>query len=340
MASSGVPYNGGVRVLQVGLGAIGCGIARRVRQRFGLDLVGAVDVRPDLAGRDLGELIGAGRLDLPVLDSLEAAIDRTAPDLVMNATGSRLPAIVDQLRAPLEAGIAVVSTCEELSYPYHRYPALAAELDALARERRAVLLGTGINPGFVMDKLVVTLLAACASVRAVRVGRIVDAGTRRESFQRKIGAGMAPSDFERQREELGHVGLPESAHMLADVIGVGPARTLRDELRPVRAERRLTSRYLEIEVGQVAGIDQTVTITEGSVERVRMELKMYVGADRPRDEVSVDGSPPLEMVIPSGVPGDEGTAAVAVSCAQLVPELPFGLCTMLDVPLRPGRIRS
>jgi 4-hydroxy-tetrahydrodipicolinate reductase len=203
-----------------------------------------------------------------------------------------------------------------------------------------VLLGTGINPGFVMDKLVVTLMAACSSVRAVRVGRVVDAATRRESFQRKIGAGMAPADFERRKAELGHVGLPESAHMLADTIGVGPRRTLTDELRPVRAERRLTSRYLEIEVGQVAGIDQTVTIAEGPIERVRMELKMYVGAARPRDEVSVDGSPPLEMEIPSGVPGDEGTAAVAVSAAELAPALAPGLRTMLDVPLRPGRLRS
>lgn len=329
-----------MRVLQAGLGPIGCGIARRVRQREGLELVGAVDVRADLAGRDLGEVLGSGALGSVVAGSLEEAIDRFRPDLVMNATGSRLPAVAEQLRVPLRRGIGVVSTCEELSYPFHRYPDLAAELDALARDNSCVLLGTGINPGFVMDKLVVTLMSACASVRAVRVARIVDAGTRRESFQRKIGAGLAPNEFERRKAELGHVGLPESALMLADVIGVGADRTLRDELRPVRAERRMASKYLEIEVGQVAGIDQTVTIADGTVERVRMELKMYVGASRPRDEVSVDGSPPLEMVIASGVAGDEGTAAVAVSCAQLAGGLAPGLRTMLDVPLRPGSIRS
>jgi 4-hydroxy-tetrahydrodipicolinate reductase len=329
-----------VRVVQAGLGAIGCGIARRVRQRVGLELVGAVDVRADLAGRDLGDVLGSGPLGAPVAASLEEAIDRFRPDLVMNATSSRLPDVADQLRVPLARGVHVVSTCEELAWPFPKYPDLSRELDELARAHGAVLLGTGINPGFVMDKLVVTLMAACASVRAVRVARIVDAGTRRESFQHKIGAGMSPAEFERRRGELGHVGLPESAHMLADVIGVGPARTLADELRPVRAERRLTSRYLAIEVGQVAGIDQTVTITEGGVERVRMELKMYVGASHPRDEVSIDGAPPLEMEIPSGVPGDEGTASVAVSAAQLVSGLAPGLRTMLDVPLRPGLMRS
>jgi hypothetical protein len=263
---------------------------------------------------------------------------------VVHTTGSFLEDTAPELKALARRGLHVVSTCEELAYPFYRHPALADELDGVARQGGAVLLGTGINPGFLMDKLVVTLTAACASVHTVRVTRIVDAGTRRESFQRKVGAGLAPDEFERRKAggRMGHIGLAESAHMVGDALGIGSDRSLRRKLRSVVARERQKTGCLVVEPGQVAGIHETATLSAGGEDRIHMDLQMYVGAPDPRDAVSVEGSPSLEFEATAGVPGDEGTANVVLSCVALAGSLKHGLRTMLDVPLLPpwGRSRT
>jgi 4-hydroxy-tetrahydrodipicolinate reductase len=328
-----------MRVVQVGLGPIGRGIAIRVRRTAGLELVGAVDPRPDIAGRDLGEVLGAGPSGVRVAAEVAAELDRARPDLVLHATGSHLDTVAGEIEQILDRGVSIVSTCEELAYPFQRNLDHARRLDARARERGAVLLGTGVNPGFAMDKLVVTLAAACDAVRTVRVTRVLDAAKRREPFQRKVGGGLTPAEFERRRAAgaLGHVGLAESAHMIADAIGLAPKREIRETLRPVIASEPVASAYLRVAAGQVAGIDQTATLLVGGEERIGMALRMFLGAPRSFDAVKIQGEPPLEMEISTGVPGDEATCAIVVHCAPLVPALAPGLRTMLDVPLRPAR---
>ena len=350
-----------LKVVQVGLGPVGIAIARLVAGRPGLRLVGGVDPAPGLAGRGLAEILGIEVKGAPVTSALEQALEHLRPDIVLHATGSFLDDVAGQLRAPLARGISVVSTCEELAYPFYRHPALARELDDLSRSRSVVLLGTGVNPGFVMDKLALTLLGACRSARRVRVLRVVDASTRREPLQRKIGAGLSTTEFEEKRRtgRFGHIGLAESAHMLADAMGVPPAlsaevmrdpgagesaparlpaapgeRVLTETFEPHVAEDLVVTPFVRVEAGRVAGIEQSAVITSSGAERVRLELRMYVGAKNPIDAVSIEGEPPIEATIAGGVHGDEGTAAVVVNAAGLVRSLYPGLRTMLDVPLR------
>jgi len=326
-----------LRVVQAGLGSIGQAIAVRAHRDAGLQLVGAADPNPELAGRDLGELIGVGKLEIEVAAELEPLLETVRPDLVLHATGSFLEEIQTQFLPILDHGLSVVSTCEELAYPFYRHPALSQQLDRAAKKSGAVLLGSGINPGFVMDKFVVTLLAACESVRAVRVLRVLNAATRRGAFQRKIGAGLSREEFEELRRggRMGHIGLAESAHMLADAMGLDTARRLNEALDPVISPERISTDHVVVEPGRVAGIHQTASLTIGGEQRVQMELEMYVGAERPRDVAFLDGSPGIELEVRSGIPGDAGTASVVISCSHVVGKLEPGLRTMLDVPLRP-----
>jgi 4-hydroxy-tetrahydrodipicolinate reductase len=188
-----------------------------------------------------------------------------------------------------------------------------------------------------MDKLAVTLMSACRVVRSVRVRRVVDASKRREPLQRKIGAGISLEEFETRRlaGRIGHVGLPESAHMIADAMGLSRSRVVHDAIRPVLARRHVVTPFLEVQAGRVAGIAQTAVVVEADGrERVRLEIEMYVDAEDPGDVVSIDGEPAFEMAIAGGIHGDAGTAAMIVSCARLLPSLAPGLRTMLDVPLR------
>jgi 4-hydroxy-tetrahydrodipicolinate reductase len=326
----------GIRVLQVGLGPIGVEVARLAAQKESWRLVGAVDPDPKLVGLDLGDVLREPRWGVVVEADLGAALSRLEPQLVLHATGSHLPDVAPQLRACLRAKAAVVSTCEELAYPFYRHPELSRELDALARTCGVSLLGTGINPGFVMDKLVATLLAACTEVESVRIARVVDASTRREPLQKKIGAGLSVKEFEARKAtgRFGHVGLAESAHAVADVLGLPRSRKLEETFGPVVAEREVKTRHLTVKPGQAQGMRQTARVLVDGRERVALDLLMAVGAGDPRDTVSVTGTPPLEMTITGGIHGDVGTAAVTVHAALLARDLAPGLRTMLDVPVR------
>lgn len=323
-----------MRVVQMGLGPVGLELARLASTKPDLELVGAAD--PRLVGRDLGEVLGQPRSGVTISADPGEIIQRERPSAVMHATGSFLEDVSEQLREVLSAGVSVVSTCEELAYPFYRHPKLARELDELASGRGVVLLGTGINPGFVMDKLAITLTGVCRAVSSVRVRRIVDASKRREPLQRKIGAGLTTLEFEERKRtgRFGHIGLPESAHMLADAIDVPAVRSVEQSLQPIIAGRRVETAFLTVEPGQVAGIDQVAVLEASGSERIRLEVQMSVDPKDPADAIVIDGTPSFRLKIPNGLHGDEGTAAVVVNCVCLVDVLKPGLRTMLDVPLR------
>ena len=166
-----------VRTVLFGLGAIGVGIGRLAAQRRDLQIVAAIDSAPDKAGRPLSDILGPspnGRSEPIIVADAELALAETRPQVVLHATGSYLPDVLPQLIACCRAGVNVVSTCEELSYPWKRHPELAKQIDAEAKAGGATVLGTGVNPGFVMDTLAVVLSGVCQRVERVRLARLVE----------------------------------------------------------------------------------------------------------------------------------------------------------------------
>jgi 4-hydroxy-tetrahydrodipicolinate reductase len=322
------------RVVCYGLGPIGAGIARLACLRSGIQVVGAIDVDPQKVGRDLGELLGRNAMGIAVSADAAGTLKRVHPDLVLHATQSSLVAVAPQLQECIAAGADVISTCEELAYPWSAQPQLAADLDAAARAAGVTLLGTGVNPGYAMDALPVMLTAACAEVRAVRALRIVDAAQRRGPLQHKIGAGLMPDEFAQRVREgvVRHVGLPESLHMIAAALGWQLDRG-DDTIMPIFAERAVVTGHVSVEAGQVAGVHQIVRGYIGEREVITLDLRMYVGAPDPQDTVEIDGVPPLRMTIAGGIHGDIATAAIVVNAIDSIRKAEPGLLSMTDVPL-------
>src|SRR5690349_1826085 len=229
-----------------------------MREKQAIEICGAIDTDPAKVGRDLGEVVGAADAPWGVKISADAkeVLEQTA-DVVIHSTSSALPKVMDQLLACLEAESCIVSTCEELSYPYRTYPELAAKLDAAAKDWGVALVGTGVNPGFVMDKLVITLAVVSQRVEYAKALRIVDASKRREPLQKKIGAGMSVEEF-REKVTAGvikHVGLPESVAMVADSLNL-PVEQITETIEPVVAQERVQTEFLAVEPGQAAGVHQ------------------------------------------------------------------------------------
>jgi len=324
-----------IRVIQYGVGPIGASIVKLMREKEAIELVGAIDTDPAKVGKDLGEVVGAG--DAPwgirVSGDAKGVLDQSA-DLVMHTTSSSLPKVMDQLLACLDVGSCVVSTCEELSYPYRTYPELSTKLDKAAKESGVALVGTGVNPGFAMDKLVITLAAVSQRVEHARALRIVDASKRRLPLQKKIGAGMTVEEFRAKVKEgvIKHVGLPESVAMVADSLGL-PVDQITESIEPKVATERVQTEFLTVEPGQAAGVHQIARGLSDGKELVYMELQMYVGAQDPADTVDLKGHPNISLIIPGGSHGDIATASVAVNSIPAILEAPSGLRTSRDLAI-------
>jgi len=324
-----------IRVVQYGVGPIGGSIARLMRTREALEIVGAIDADSGKIGKDLGEVAGAEDAPWGIKIQNDASdVLNNRVDLVVHSTSSYLESVKDQLLPCLSAGCCVVSTCEELAYPFRKHPDISAELDSAAKEEGVALVGTGINPGFVMDKLMLTLATAAQRVDSARAKRVVDASRRRLPLQKKIGAGMTPEEFRAQVAAgvIKHHGLPESTAMVADGLGL-EVDEITETIEPVIANETVKTEFLEVAPGQVAGVHQIARGTASGKEKIILELQMYVGAKDPADSIELEGEPRLALTIPGGTHGDLATAAVVVNTIPMILAAPAGLRTSRDLPM-------
>ena len=323
-----------IRVVQYGVGPIGASIVRLMRTKQALEIVGAIDSDPAKVGRDLGELAEAAGAPWGILVSNDAAKVLEHPaDIVVHSTSSLLPDVMDQLLECLDAGSCVVSTCEELAYPFRKHPELARKLDAAAKDNGVSLVGTGVNPGFVMDKLVLTLAAVAQRVEHASAIRLVDASQRRLPLQKKIGAGLTVSEFREQvaAGAVKHHGLPESVAMVADGLGLA-VDEITETIEPAIANEPVKTEFLEVAPGHVAGVHQIARGLAGDEEKIYMELKMYVGAKQSSDTIELRGEPDIQLTIPGGTHGDIATAAVVTNAIPVILAAPAGLRTARDLP--------
>ena len=317
-----------IPVAQYGIGPIGAEIARLLLTKPWIKLVAAVDIDPNKIGRDLGEVIGLGReVGVPVTAELQGK-----PEVVCHSTGSRLREVSAQLKSLLDRGCHVVSTCEELSFPLDA--GVREDLQQAARAKNVTLLGTGVNPGFVMDSLPIVLTAACQRVDRVTVTRVQDARNRRLPFQQKIGAGLTTEQFQKRVEEgrIKHVGFTESIAMIADSLGWTLDR-ISDTVEAKIAQVTISSEYLAVDPGYVCGIVQEGIGYRKKEPVIRLYMEAYLGAPESYDAIEIDGSPRLSVRIAGGVHGDTATAAIVVNSIPKVLQARPGLQTMLDMPL-------
>jgi 4-hydroxy-tetrahydrodipicolinate reductase len=297
--------------------------------------VGAVDVDPAKAGKDLGEVCGVGRrLRVAVTDDLTRAIRASKPDVAVLCTSSSLKRVVPEFEAVLKQRVPIVSTTEELAYPVKGNSAAARKIDALAKRARVAVLGTGVNPGFTMDALPIALTGVCERVEKIHVDRIQDASIRRLPFQKKIGAGLTREQFMDKVKDgsVRHVGLAESITMIADAMGWKLDRVT-DEIQPKIASQQVSSQFLTVEAGQVCGLVQDGVGYRKGTPVITLHMEAYLGAPESYDGVRITGNPPLSMKISGGVHGDVATASITVNSIPKVLAAPPGLRTMRDMVL-------
>ncbi len=314
-------------VVLYGLGAIGREVGRALVAR-GWEILGGIDRDRTIAGQSLAAVLeptASSRSDLEqrkVFPSASDFFSRAQPDVAVVCTSSRAEEVVAEIRECLENGTSVVTTCEGLASVSATDGGIGSRLDALARRRGCALVATGVNPGFVMDALPLLLTAPCLEVNQIRVTRVLDAKARRNAFQKKVGVGLSLSEFERAPTQgFGHVGLEDSARVVADYLGWPLAEVCQD-LQPIAED------------GVVRGVRQTLVASTGDGRTIELRFEARVDAPDARDEIEIVGVPSFMTVIPGGIPGDEATVAMVVNTIPRLLSAGPGLWRMPDLPMR------
>ncbi|HUZ88970.1 MAG TPA: hypothetical protein VMU49_03985 [Candidatus Acidoferrales bacterium] len=325
-----------IRLVHFGLGPIGLRVARLARSRSGLRSVLAVDIDPSLEGRLLDDLLdeeiqdGDGVRITADLEALPASI--AAAQVVIHCTSSSLLDVLPELLTCVGLGLNVVTTCEELSYPWSEAPTEASRLHRACLEAGVTVLSAGVNPGFAMDYLPIVLSAASGQVDSVRVYRRQDAGSRRIPLQRKVGVGLEVSEFNilTAQGRLGHIGLRQSAQALAATFG-WPISDIEESIKPVVATEETATALGPVNAGQVLGLKQVLGVGPPGAEYIMLDLEMAVGLSEPKDEIYLRGEPDLQLIVPGGLHGDSATAALVVNALPYIVDALPGVITMADI---------
>lgn len=318
-----------------GLGPIGAAVARQLASRKGFQIVGAVDIDRAKIGLDLGEVIGLGKkLKVRVTNDVNGAIKSGKPDVAVLCTNSSLKKVMPQIEGVLKKKVAIVSTTEELSYPVGKNRALAKKIDALAKKAKVAVVGTGVNPGFAMDALPITLTGISERVDSIRVDRVQDARTRRLPFQQKIGSGLNKEQFAQKVKDgsVRHVGLAESVQMIADSMG-WKLDKVTDEIQPKIADKAVESELIAVDPGYVCGIIQDGIGYMKGKPVITLHMEAYLGAPESFDAVTVEGNPRITSKVSGGLHGDIATASITVNSIPKILRVSPGLRTMADMPI-------
>ena len=329
-----------IKIIHWGLGAMGSGMARLLNSKTGLESVGALDRDPAKVGRDLGEVINLGRnLGVPVSDANKFDFASSGADLVIIATSSFTREVFEQLIVVANSGANIITIAEEMAFPWASEPELAQQLDKVAVENGISILGTGINPGFVLDTLVIALTGPCLDVKKISAARINDLSPFGPTVMATQGVGATPKEFEAGLADgsiVGHVGFTESINMIAKAVG-WEIDEIKETREPIISTLRRQTAYAVVEPGNVAGCRHTAQgLYRGNVliELIHPQqiLPGLEGVET-GDYINIEGEPNINLKIQPEIPGGLGTMAMAVNMIPQVIAAKPGLLSMADLPV-------
>ena len=322
------------RVVFFGLGEIGTRALRMALGCRGISVVGAIDTNQELVGKDLGTIAGLSRATgVAVSDNAVDVLIQSCPDAVIHTTNSLIEEVKPQISTVISAGVNCISSAEEMFHPRPDTYDHFMELHEEALAKNVSILGTGVNPGYVMDSLPLFLAKVCEAVHSVKVERIVDASTRRFPLQRKVGMGLHPDEFIDlvKRNKMGHRGLIESMYSLAHGFGWNLDR-VDEEVEPVLAQSRIETEFFTVEPGMTMGMKHRGYGMQNGKRVISLDLQMYVKPEQVYDRIVMDGVPSIDTTLKGGVPGDSATASILIHSVPSVMECKPGFINLGRMP--------
>ncbi|MDN5279227.1 MAG: 2,4-diaminopentanoate dehydrogenase [Clostridiales bacterium] len=329
-----------IRVVQWGFGAMGSGMVKLMLEKEGIEVVGVIEKRPEVVGKDVGEALNLGKkLGIQVYSNPEEILQKDKVDVCLHAIHSFTKHVFDSLKLILERGINVVTIAEEMACPQAQEPELAAKLDEIAKANGVTILGTGVNPGFVLDQLVINLSGACLNVKRIEASRINDLSPFGKTVMETQGVGTTPEQFAAGLKDgsiVGHIGFPESIRMISDAIGLGVDK-IEETREPIISNTERETPVVKVKPGMVAGCRHIGIGYANGVEVIKLihpqQIHPEVENVDTGDYINIEGDPDIHMSIKPEIPGGKGTMAAAVNMIPIVLKAAPGLKRMSDLPI-------
>lgn len=327
-----------VKTIIWGFGAMGQGIAEMLLKKKGVEIVGVCDLNPKIVGKEISSVLGEGKSTVKISDNIDDVLEKNA-DVLFLATDSYTSKSYSKIVTALEAGVNVISTAEEMAYPFASEPELSKKINETAKKNNVTVLGTGINPGFVMDVLAISLSGAMTNVTGIEVKRVNSLSPFGKTVMEEQGVGISLNEFDERsnnHELAGHVGFKESVYMIADALGL-ELDDFQQQMKPIVTNVDRKSKFGEAKKGTLAGIDMSA---QGRVKGKDFIVMNHPQQIEPEDEgintgdyIILYGSPNIKMAITPEIEGGLGTIAVCVNMMPHVINASPGLKTMLDLPI-------
>lgn len=329
-----------INILQMGFGPLGIQIGKYIAKKSTVKTIVGVDINSKLKGKTLSSLDNELSEKTYIYSSVKEAVNslKVKPDVAIITTVSSLEKLIPQIEEVAKFGIPVISTCEELAYSWELQPKLSYYLDTICKEQNIACLGTGVNPGFLMDYLPSVLTSISKEIEHIFVERVQNASPRRIPFQQKIGAGLSLEAFKKKEitGTLRHVGLQESVYLLANSIGL-KLDNVTESLNPVIAQEEVASEAIKVKKGDARGVEQIAHGYLNGVCKIKMHFKAAIGEPKSFDKITIKGTPTFTSEIDGGINGDIATCAITINCINSILKAQPGLQTMATIAV-PGFI--
>ncbi|MCR4421672.1 MAG: 2,4-diaminopentanoate dehydrogenase [Exilispira sp.] len=328
-----------IRVVQWGTGAMGSGMIKMMLHKKDIELVGVISKRAAAAGfNDIGEFLDMGKIGVPVYSDPEDIISAEKCDIVLHATKSFVKEVFDDLKFIAERGVDCITIAEEMAYAWQQEPELAEKLDEIASENSTVILGTGINPGFVLDSLIVMLTGACIKVDRIEAMRVNDLSPFGKTVMETQGVGTTVEQFNEGIKKgtiVGHIGFPESIRMIADALGWEITR-IEQTREPIISKVYRETPVVKVQPGMVAGCKHIgIGYDAKGNEKIKLihpqQIHPHLEGVETGDYINIYGDPEIHFANKPEIPGGKGTIATTVN---MIPAVYYsersGLLSMLD----------
>jgi 4-hydroxy-tetrahydrodipicolinate reductase len=327
-----------MRIVSWGLGAMGRGIAKNIIESKDMKIVGAIDLNPEYIGKDIGEITKAKNIGINITNEKEI-IEKTNPDLVVIATSSFVKDVLPQIEYAVKNHCNVVTIAEEMAHPFDLHKEEAEYMDSLAKRFGVTILGTGVNPGFVLDTLIIALTGVCNKVNKIVARRINDLSPFGKTVMETQGVGTTPEEFEEGLKKgtiVGHIGFPQSIAMIARALGWNITK-IEQERKPIISNVHRETPVVKVEPGMVAGCNHSAKAYINGEVVIEMQhpqqIHPHLEGVETGDYIEIYGDPDIKLAIKPEIPGGKATIAIATNMIPIVINAEPGLKTMADLPV-------
>jgi 4-hydroxy-tetrahydrodipicolinate reductase len=331
-----------IKVVIWGFGAMGSGMAKMILSKEGFDIVGVCDLYDKIIGQSIFDVLDIKNTqdhDVIITNDIDALLDQTKADIVLLATDSFTKGAYPKIKKIVEKGINVISTAEEMAYPMANEPDLAKEMDALAKKHQVSILGTGVNPGMMMDLLAVCISGVMDTVEDMEISRINSLSPFGKTVMEEQGVGLSVDEFNRRLEAgqmAGHVGFKESVYMIAHGLGLEIV-DFEQDMKPIITDIDRKSPYGFAAKGDVCGVEMSAKATLSNGKTIHMyhpqQIEPEMVGISTGDFIKIKGKPEINLSNVPEVEGGIGTIAICVNMIPHVLNANPGLKTMIDLPV-------